>query len=142
MVYSDHYGHKFVVISGKATSYLGAGLIRGPGGERLYATKIERTLIDITVRPIYCDGVAKVLDAYRAAQGRVSVKRLMTMLKKLGHLYPYHQAIGFYLERAGFDGEALDLARRPGLNFDFYLTHGMTDTVYDKAWRLHHPRGL
>jgi hypothetical protein len=142
LVYSDQDGHQFVVVSGKATNLLGVGQIKGPAGEMLYTTKVERTLIDIAVRPVYCDGVTKVLDAYRAARGRVSVKRLLTMLKKLGHLYPYHQAIGFYLERAGFDGEALDLARRPGLDFDFYLTHGMTDTVYDKTWRLHHPRGL
>jgi len=66
----------------------------------------------------------------------------MATLKKLGHLYPYHQAIGFYLERAGFGSEALDLARRPGLVFDFYLTHGMDDTTYDKWWRLHYPTGL
>ena len=63
-------------------------------------------------------------------------------LKKLGHLYPYHQAIGFYLERAGYDERALDLARRPGLEFDFYLTHGMKDTEFSRDWRLWYPRGL
>jgi len=142
LVFSDQDGHRFVVIAGKSTNHLGVGAIKGPAGERLYATKVDRTLIDITVRPIYCGGVGKVLEAYRTARDELSAKRLMATLKKLGHLYPYHQAIGFYLERAGFDGEALDLARRPGLEFDFYLTHGMDDTVYDKAWRLHYPRGL
>ncbi len=142
LVYSDQDGHRFVVISGKFTNNLGVGAIKGPAGERLYATKVERTLVDIAVRPIYCGGVDKVLKAYRAARDVLSAKQLMATLKKLGHLYPYHQAIGFYLERAGFAGEALDLARQPGLEFDFYLTHRMDDTVYDKAWRLHHPRGL
>lgn len=142
LVFSDQEGHRFVVIAGKFTNHLGVGAIKGPAGERLYATKVERTLVDIAVRPIYCGGVSKVLEAYRAARDELSAKQLMATLKKLGHLYPYHQAIGFYLERAGFDGEALDLARRPGLAFDFYLTHGMDDTVYDKTWRLHHPRAL
>lgn len=141
-VFSDQEGHRFVVIAGKSTNYLGVGAIKGPAGERLYATKAERTLVDIRLRPIYCGGVGKVLEAYRAARDQLSAKRLMGTLKKLGHLYPYHQAIGFYLERAGFDGEALDLARQPGLEFDFYLAHGMDDTIYDKTWRLHHPRGL
>jgi len=142
LVYSDQDGHRFVVISGKSTNHFGVGAIKGPTGEKLYATNVERTLVDIAVRPIYCGGVRMVLGAYRAARDQISVKRLMATLKKLGHLYPYHQTIGFYLERAGFDGGALDLARQPGLEFDFYLTHAMGDTVYDKAWRLHHPRQL
>ena len=66
----------------------------------------------------------------------------MGTLKKLGHLYPYHQAIGFYLERGGFDGEALDLARAPGLEFDFYLAHGMSRHCLRQGVALHHPRGL
>jgi hypothetical protein len=142
LIFSDQEGHRYVVIAGKFSNHLGVSAIKGPAGERLYATKVERTLIDITVRPIYAGGVAKVLEAYRASRDGLSAKRLMATLRKLDHLYPYHQAVGFYLERAGFDGEAPDLARRPGLEFDFYLTHGMDDTVYDKAWRLHHPRGL
>lgn len=119
MVFSDRDGHHFVVVSGKFTNHLGVSATRGPSGEGLQATRIERTLVDITVRPIYCGGVEKVLEAYCAARDQLSTRRLMGTLKKLGHLYPYHQAIGFYLERAGFDGEALDLARKPGLEFDF-----------------------
>ena len=142
LVYSDDNGHEFVVIAGKCTNALEVGAIRGPNGERLQATKLERTLIAVTVRPIYCGGVRKVLEAYETARVRLSPKRLMATLKKLGHLYPYHQAVGFYLERAGYSGEALDMARQPGLEFDFYLTHGMGDSDYNKAWRLYHPRGL
>lgn len=141
-VFSGAGDHRFVVIAGKSTNNLGVGAIKGPAGERLVVTKVERTLVDIAVRPIYCGGAGKVLEAYRAARNELSARGLMTTLKKLGHLYPYHQAIGFYLERAGFTGEALDLARQPGLEFDFYLSHAMEDTTYDKTWRLYHPRGL
>jgi len=116
--------------------------VPGPAGELLDATKLERTLVDVAVRPVYAGGVHKVLEAYRAARERISVNLLMATLKNLGHLYPYHQAIGFYLERAGYDERALDLARRPGLEFDFYLAHGMKDTEFSTDWRLTHPRGL
>ena len=34
------------------------------------------------------------------------------------------------------------MARQPGLEFDFYLTHGMGDSDYNKEWRVYHPRGL
>jgi hypothetical protein len=141
LVFSDGL-HRFVVIAGKFTNGLEVGHLRGPAGERLQATKVERTLIDISVRPIYCGGVQRVLEAYRAARGVLSPNRLMTTLKRLGHLYPYHQVIGFYLERAGYGSEVLGAARRPGLHFDFYLAHGMGDRAYSKEWRLYYPRGL
>jgi predicted transcriptional regulator of viral defense system len=142
LVFSDPSGHRFVVVAGKSTNNFGVGVTKGPAGERLLATKVERTLVDLAVRLIYCGGVNKVLEAYRAAKPVLHVERLLSTLKKLDYLYPYHQAIGFYLERAGFDAADLDLARKPGLDFDFYLTHGMEDAVYDKAWRLYYPRGI
>ena len=58
------------------------------------------------------------------------------------HLYPYHQAIGFYLERVGYSGPDLDLVRSAGLHFDFYLAHGMQDRHYSRDWRVYYPRGL
>ena len=142
LVYTDPGGRRFVLIAGKHSARLEVGQVPGPAGERLDATKLERTLVDVAVRPVYAGGVHKVLEAYRAARERISVNLLMATLKKLGHLYPYHQAIGFYLERAGYDERAVDLARRPGLEFDFYLAHGMKDTEFSTDWRLTYPRGL
>ena len=64
------------------------------------------------------------------------------MLKKLDFAYPHHQAIGFYLERAGYRASTLDLLRRCPMRFDFYLTHGMAETRFDKTWRVHVPQGF
>jgi hypothetical protein len=142
LVYSDPSGRRYVVVAGKFTNKLEVGDLAGPGGETLPATKLERTLVDITVRPVYGGGVSSVLDAYRSARDRVSVNLLMGILKKLDYLYPYHQAVGFYLERAGYSQQDLAMARRPGVNFDFYLAHGITDRDFSKEWRVHFPRGL
>jgi hypothetical protein len=53
------------------------------------------------------------------------------MLQELGYLYPYHQAIGFYLLRAGYDPESLVSLRELGLKYDFFLAHGMKKTKFD-----------
>jgi len=142
LVLSDANGRRFVILAGKFTGKLEVSEIDGPSGELLSLTKLERTLIDITVRPNYAGGVAKVLEAWTTARDRASINIVMATLKKLGYLYPYHQAIGFYLERAGYDARALDLVRRPGLEFDFYLTHGIKEKSYSKEWRLFYPQGL
>jgi len=132
-------GYEVVLLSGKATGNLEVGTLMGMQGEPLMVTKLERTLIDVTVRPSYAGGVYQVLEAYRAAKDRVSVGVLLSTLKKLNYLYPYHQAIGFYMERAGYSEQALGRMEELGMGLDFYLAHGLPNRAYSKRWRLHHP---
>ncbi len=111
---------------------------------RLRLTDIERTLIDIAVRPFYAGGVSEVMKAYERATGRASVNRLAGLLRKLGYVYPYHQAVGFYLDAAGsYDQKAVELFREGfEYEFDFYLSYGMEETEYVPRWRVHVPKGL
>ena len=104
------------------------------------ATNLERTLIDVAVRPAYSGGVYEVAKAFELARDTLSVNSMSAMLKKLDFAYPYHQVIGFYLERAGYHPTTLDLLRRFPTTFDFYLTHEMAETRFDKTWRLHVPK--
>ena len=105
----------------------------------LRLTGLERTLIDMTVRPVYSGGVDAVRTAFELARGTLSVQVLVDMLQKLKFVYPFHQSIGYYLERAGYTGASLDLLRRLPTEYDFYLDHQMQDTKYEKGWRLHVP---
>jgi len=111
-------------------------------GVKLQVTDIERTLIDITVRPNYAGGVYEVLNAYIAAKNKVSVNRLVATLKKLDYTYPYHQAIGFYMEKAGYDEKVLRLLENLEIKYKFYLTYKMQLKEYSKRWKLFYPRGL
>ena len=134
---------RVVLLSGKHTGGLEVAELPDPeGGEMVRVTKLERTLIDIAVRPSYAGGVTHVLDAFRGAKGRARVAVIVATLKRLGYVYPYHQAIGFLLERAGFDRGKLKPFRALGLEYDFYLVHGMRERDYDPNWRLFFPKGL
>jgi len=132
---------QFVLLHGKNTGRLEVGAIMY-GREQLSVTKLERTLIDITVRPAYAGGVYQVLEAYRRAQPDMSTSILLATLKKLDYIYPYHQAIGFYMQRAGYKPEQYERLRSLGLNHDFYLAHGLREREFDSAWRLHFPKGF
>ena len=111
-------------------------------GTKLRVTGLERTLIDITVRPSYAGGVFQVLEAYRKAKDRVSVGTLAATLKKLDYVYPYHQAIGFYMQKAGYAKNQFNRLKNIGLNYDFYLAYGLKNKEYDSDWRLFFPKSL
>ena len=131
------------MLNGKYTDKLGVTEIVTDEKERLILTDIERTLIDIVVRPAYSGGIYEVLNAYKRAAKRVSINKLCAMLRKLKYIYPYHQAIGFYLERAGVYREAqIGLLKRFDFEYDFYMTHQMKETEYSKEWRLYYPKGF
>lgn len=136
-------GYRVCLINGKHSGNLGVIDIVGPDDAKVRVTSLERTLIDITVRPAYSGGVFEVLEAYRRAHGRVSVNRLAAMLKSLDFVYPYNQAIGFYLERAAvYTASQIRLLRKKQFEIDFYLTHNMSEMDYDEGWRLFYPKGL
>jgi hypothetical protein len=135
-------GYRFVILSGKNTNRLEVSQLQDPQGQLVEATKLERTLIDIAVRPAYAGGVFEVMTAYRAAKDRVSVNTLVATLQQLEYVYPYHQAVGFYLQRAGVEPQKLERLKQLGLRFDFYLAHRMGPTAYSPEWRIHFPEGL
>jgi hypothetical protein len=139
------YGYgdtRIVLLSGKNTGRLEVTDLRIPSGEFVPVTKLERTLIDITVRPVYAGGVFDVLDVYRNAMSRLSINVLLATLRKMNFTYPYHQAIGFYMERAGYPAEKFSRLKTFGLEFNFYLTHKIANPQFDPNWRLYYPEGL
>jgi hypothetical protein len=138
----EHDEWSIKIISGKNTNSLGVEELLGPSQESLQATNLERTLIDIVVRPTYAGGPFQVLEAYRTAKDRVSTNRLIATLKKLDYVYPYHQAIGFLMELAGYGEDRCSMLRQLEINFDFYLAHGLKKPNYSEEWRLYYPQGL
>lgn len=139
LTYEDY---QIVVLSGKNTGRHEVVSIQGSRQELLEVTSVERTLVDIVVRPAYAGGVHEVLEAFRTARDTASVNKIVAILKTLSHVYPYHQAIGFYMERAAYEPHRLSQLRELGMRFDFYMTHGMTAPSYDASWRLFYPQGL
>jgi hypothetical protein len=135
--------YEVCLLNGKFTDQLGVEDYKDSSGERIRATNIERTLIDITVRPAYAGGVVEVLKAYKTARPKVSIDKLVLILKQLDYVYPYHQAIGFYMASAGVYGKSeIALLRAIRMEFDFYLTYQMTEKEYSEDWQIYFPKGF
>jgi hypothetical protein len=133
---------QIVVINGKNTQNLGVKWIDHPRIGCVPATDMERTLIDLAVRPHYSGGLKSVLAAYVAAKGRADVNQLVHTLKLLNHAYPYHQSIGFLMARAGFEKDQCSELRKLGFQFRFHLAHGISQPLFDADWNLYYPRDL
>jgi hypothetical protein len=73
----DLEGTRIAILNGKYTNRLGVEEARTPTGDIVDVTCLERTLIDVTVRPNYAGGVGEVIKAFTASRGRLSIKKLV-----------------------------------------------------------------
>lgn len=133
---------KLVLLNGKQSGDFAVEEIK-VSAHHLRATSLERTLVDLAVRPVYGGGVSQVLSAYRNAKGKLSVPKIIEVLTTLAHVYPYHQAVGFYLERAGVPPKRLRILRdykEP--TFNFYLANQIRKPKFDAQWKVFFPAAL
>ncbi|WP_442048190.1 type IV toxin-antitoxin system AbiEi family antitoxin domain-containing protein [Paenibacillus sp. 2TAB19] len=135
--YYEYSGRRIYALNGRYTGRLGVD----NQADGYAVTNLERTLIDIAVRPNYSGGVFEVIKIYEKAKGSLKSNRLSAYLKKLSYIYPYHQAIGFYLERAGYSDSVVKLMELP-MNNRFYLTYGMKDMEFSERWNLYYPKNI
>jgi predicted transcriptional regulator of viral defense system len=140
----EYDGRRVFKLNGMNTNKLGVTTMTvDESSVPIAVTNIERTLIDITVRPMYAGGVSEVAKAYAAAAEHCSVNKIAAYLRKLNFTYPYHQAIGYYLERSdAYAADQVELLARLPMEFDFYLSYQMKNTDYSKRWRLYIPKGF
>lgn len=131
--------YQIILLSGKASKNTGVEIDKFLGVPR---TCLERTLIDITVRPRYAGGVFKVLEAFKSSINDIDYTKLITYLNRMDYKYPYHQSLGFYLERAGAKTSDLKVFSDIGINYNFYLDYSMASTNLDKSWRVYFPHGI
>ncbi len=133
---------RFVLLSGKHTGRLGIVRLPSGQGESVEVTGLERTLVDIVVRPVYAGGVFQVLTSFKRARNRVRLNTFIDALDSLEYVYPYHQAVGFYMEKANYPPTWLNEFQGMGLDYNFYLAHGMEQKAFDSRWRIFYPTGL
>jgi predicted transcriptional regulator of viral defense system len=107
---------------------------------------VERTLIDIAVRPEMAGGITEVINIYKNAVANfdISINRIVAYLNKLEFAYPYQQAIGFLLELAGFTG---NLSKLSVSEYNFFLYHtelnrNLDDLVFNERWKIYFPKAL
>ncbi|MBI5804616.1 hypothetical protein HZA73_01070 [candidate division TA06 bacterium] len=139
---AEYKNYKIYMISGKASHKLGVIDYKNDNIQ-VKVTDLERTLLDATVRPEYSGGVFEVMKAYKNAVGKISIKKLYDYLKKMDYIYPYHQCIGFYLEKTNLvNQQDLNIFHKKGIKYNFYLAHGFKKLDYSDRWKLYYPKGF
>lgn len=137
---NTYAGTTIIITNGKNTDDLRVIHREHPRFGPLRMTDLARTLVDIAVRPVCSGGTKAVLGAYQRAASQVSIQDLADIVDDLGHIYPYHQAIGFYLERTeAFPQEELKLLQDMGLKYEFYLDRAIENRNFSNSWKLWYP---
>lgn len=132
-----------IMLNGMYTGLLGIEerLVKGVDKKtaKLRLTDLERTLIDITVRPYYGHEVQGVLAAYQLARAHVDGAKLAAYLRQLNYVYPYHQAVGWYMTKAGYSEQQMQGIKSQPILRRFYLTHKMSVSSFDHHWQIYIP---
>lgn len=110
-------------------------------------TNLERTLLDVSVRPGYSGGVNEVLDAYYLAKEKINVEKIIKYLKKIDYSYPYYKSILFYLKSIGLNDMAKTIFNKyylddPRNNLKFYLDYRMIGKQLDTDFNIYYPKNL
>lgn len=135
---SENDDIRYFLIQKKARS-VNVGIIENNG---VKYTDLERTLIDIAIRPAYSGGVFEVLEAFIKAEIDINVARMVSYLDQLDYVYPYHQLIGFYLEKAGMSDFETSLFYEKKTDLKFYLTYNISNKKFDEKWNIYYPNGF
>lgn len=135
---SQYDGFRYVYLQKKHKSInVGVTQING-----LAVTDLERTLIDIAVRPVYSGGAFEVLEAYKNAKRKADPLKISSYLDELDYIYPYHQLIGFYLDLVGFPKKSLQPFLDKKSNINFYQTYNLSNKKLNEKWGIYYPTGL
>lgn len=137
-VYKSEQDNFKITILQKAYHEENIGVI---SNNNLKYTDLERTLLDIVIRPVYAGGVFEVLEAFEKAKTKLNITKLHEYLKKMNLTYPYSQLVGFYLEKAKYDLTEIEVFRK-NINFNFYLTYNISNKVFDNKWNVFYPKGF
>ena len=134
---------EIILIRGRFSRRLGVVPFNFNAKEDIFLTNLERTLIDCIVRPAYAPSSLEMVLAFRQAKKLISVALLAEYLYDLDYIYPYHQSIGFYLERAGnYLASDLEYFSSIKIEYNFYLDYGMDLKSYDPKWKIFYPSAL
>ena len=141
--FTTYKNHKIYILNGSHTNNLGIIKLQTKTHGEVSITDIERTLIDIAVRPIYSGGIYEIFNAYKVAAGEISINKIAAYLKKLNYKYPYHQSIGFFIENTQmYDESKIEMLREFDITNKFYLAHQMKEKAFSDKWQIYYPKGM
>lgn len=136
------YGDYMIALLDKKVAELDKGIIHDEA-QGVRVSSLERTLLEMVMRPAYSGGVHETLKAFiRAKDQKVSVNKMGALLSHFDLLYPYAHSVGFYLERAGYRQSQLAIFERRLTDYRFYLSYNIQNPVFCDKWKVYHPKSI
>lgn len=110
-------------------------------------TDFERTLIDITMKPIYSGGIEEVIEVYKKLKHKVSISKVIQYLDVLDHIYPYEQSVLFYLNKSNYSKARQEkiinyIKKKKTNKIKFYLDNQLIKKKLDELSNVYYPSYL
>lgn len=108
----------------------------------LFINSIEKTLLDITVRPSYLKDWKELIKIYRNSINKININKFIEVFKEANYIYPYHQSIGFLLESTGHSLDTYEYFYSLPKKNDFFIFYNsdLSKMDYNKKWKIYHPK--
>lgn len=140
--------YKIIIIEGIDLGQEGLKKIKIEKNSDYYIShsNIERTLIDIIIRPDYSGGLNSIVEAFHIAKENIDIEKMATYLNELHLSYPYERNIAFFMKKANYKSSQIALflnnINLSEVTYDFYLGYQITNKNYDKEFKIFYPSDL
>lgn len=142
----DKKEYSIILIEGTGNQKLGINKIYINDFSYFYCTDIERTLIDIVMRPRYAGSLDNIVIAFNNVKDDIDLEYLATILNTLNPMYPYENNIAFFMYAANYPLKKIDLflskINLKKVNYKFYLDYQMISKKYNEDFNVYYPSDL
>ena len=72
----------------------------------------------------------------------MDTEKLFEYYRNMNFIYPYHQIIGFYLDKSGYPNESYEKFLSLRTDIKFYITYNILHKNFSEKWNLYYPMGM
>lgn len=103
-----------------------------------YVSSVHRAFVEMIIHVQYFKSFETVIEIFKPLKNRLDVKRIFKVLEIFDLIYPYHQLIGFSLEKVGFYKNDLDLFKKQVSDLKFYTQKSKIKYTFDSYWNIYY----
>ena len=127
------YNNKHIVfLEPKNTKEFGVIEING-----IKVSSVSRALVEMVVNVQYFRNTKELISVFKKIKSNIDIDEVFDIVEKFDFIYPYHQSIGYILEKIGFKREKLYKFKECVSKLNFYTDKKQDNYKYIAYWKMY-----